>query len=124
MPSSSPSPSVPLAARAAIITAFGQDLLLKDDHPVKQPTSLRPGECLIKLECAGVCHSDLHIKNGDWQRKAPLPLIAGHEGVGRVVAIGEHTVTEEIQVGDRVGIKWIANACLRCFYVALMSLIS
>jgi len=105
--------SIPQSARAAVLTAFNQDLLLKYDHPVKQPSELAPEECLVKLEYAGVCHSDLHIKKGDWRRKASLPIMGGHEGVGHVVAIGEHTVDGDIKVGDRVGLKWIAKVCLR-----------
>jgi alcohol dehydrogenase, propanol-preferring len=41
-------------------------------------------------------------------------LIGGHEGVGEIVAIGEHTSHSPVNVGDRVGIKWLADSCLRC----------
>lgn len=41
-------------------------------------------------------------------------LIGGHEGVGEVVAIGANTAKSEIKVGDRVGIKWLADSCLDC----------
>jgi len=60
-----------------------------------------------------VCHTDLHARKGDWPSPAKLPLIGGHEGVGHVVAIGEHTETP-IKLGDRVGIKWLAYSCLDC----------
>ncbi|KAJ7029750.1 chaperonin 10-like protein [Mycena alexandri] len=105
--------SVPQTARAAVIAAFDQDLVLKDDHPVLQPSQLAPGECLVKVEYAGVCHSDLHVKEGGWG-PVKFPLVGGHEGVGHIVAIGEHTVGSPVKIGDRVGIKWIANACLKC----------
>ncbi|KAJ6566990.1 chaperonin 10-like protein [Mycena capillaripes] len=105
--------SIPLKARAAVITAFDQDLLLKDDHPVLQPSQLAAGECLVKIDYAGVCHSDLHIKEGGWG-PIKFPLVGGHEGIGHIVAIGEHTVGSPVKIGDRVGIKWIANACLNC----------
>lgn len=109
---------IPLTARAALLTAFNQEYVLKPDHPVKQPSELAPGECLIKIEYAGCCHSDLHIRQGDWGLKQlPLPLIPGHEGVGHVIAIGEHTFNSDIKIGDRVGCKWTARACLR--YVAI-----
>ncbi|KAJ7732584.1 chaperonin 10-like protein [Mycena maculata] len=105
--------TIPLKARAAVIAAFDQDLVLKDDQPVIQPSQLAPGECLVKIDYAGVCHSDLHIKEGGWG-PIEFPRIAGHEGIGHIVAIGEHTVASPVKIGDRVGIKWIANACLKC----------
>jgi propanol-preferring alcohol dehydrogenase len=70
---------IPKTQRAAMIKAFGQDLVLETNHPVKQPSELAPGECLIKLEYAGVCHSDLHVKQGDMKRIPTLPRIGGHE---------------------------------------------
>ncbi|KAG6824627.1 hypothetical protein H0H93_001812 [Arthromyces matolae] len=42
------------------------------------------------------------------------PLIGGHEGVGTIVAIAEHTSGSPVKVGDRVGIKWLADSCLNC----------
>ncbi|KAL0947800.1 hypothetical protein HGRIS_013873 [Hohenbuehelia grisea] len=106
--------SVPRTGRAAVLFDFSKDVQVIDDHPVKQPSDLAPGECLVKVDYSGVCHSDLHIRHGEWARKAPLPLVGGHEGIGHVVAIGEHTTYSPIKVGDRVGLKWIAKACLRC----------
>jgi len=43
-----------------------------------------------------------------------FPRIGGHEGIGHIVAIAEHTVNSPVKIGDRVGIKWIANVCLKC----------
>ncbi|KAG9225703.1 hypothetical protein CCMSSC00406_0007560 [Pleurotus cornucopiae] len=124
--------SIPLTARAAVLVDFEKDVVIATDHPVRQTSELAPGECLIKIEYAGVCHSDLHIRQGGWGRKLSLPLIGGHEGkhpfvtyasfhnlsryqgVGHVVAIGEHTVDSQVKIGDRVGIKWIANVCMKC----------
>ncbi|KAG6905422.1 hypothetical protein DXG01_002808 [Tephrocybe rancida] len=108
--------SIPKTAKAAVLASFNTKYTIVSNHPVPQPSELQPGQCLIKLEYSGVCHSDLHIMKEDWENKAVLPLIGGHEGVGRVVAIGEHS--EEgmgvVKVGDRVGLKWIADACLKC----------
>ncbi|KAK0229234.1 hypothetical protein EDD85DRAFT_974241 [Armillaria nabsnona] len=107
--------SIPQTARAAVIVQLKEDLVLRNDYPVKQPEALAPGECLIKLEYAGCCHSDLHAKNGDWLQKPDIPVVGGHEGVGRVVAIGpNHSADTSIKVGDRVGTKWIANTCSKC----------
>ena len=106
--------SIPLTAKAAVLFEIRQAYVVKDDHPVKQPSELAPGECLIKLEYTGVCHSDLHIQRGDLPSLTPnLPLVGGHEGVGRIVAIGEHSGEGPVKVGDRVGIKWIAEVCTK-----------
>jgi propanol-preferring alcohol dehydrogenase len=101
---------IPKTQKAAVLEDFASPYAIKTNHPVKQPSELAPGECLIKLEYTGVCHSDLHIRNADWPTKAKLPLVGGHEGIGRVVAVGEHSAGN-VKVGDRVGMKWIANVC-------------
>jgi len=106
--------TIPKTQKAAIVASAGASLEVKDDHPVPRPEDLKPGECLVKLDCTGVCHTDLHAAKGDWPIPAKTPLIGGHEGVGIVVAIGEHTENSSIKLGDRVGIKWLADSCLDC----------
>ncbi|KAJ7445254.1 chaperonin 10-like protein [Mycena latifolia] len=106
-------PSIPQKARAAVIEAFGPELTLKSDQPVVQPSELAPGECLIKIDYAGVCHSDLHVTEGGWGQ-IKFPRVGGHEGIGHIVAIGEHTAGSPVKIGDRVGMKWTARSCLRC----------
>ncbi|KAG6806937.1 hypothetical protein H0H93_002196, partial [Arthromyces matolae] len=98
-------------AKAAVLNGLDEKYIIRDDYPVKQPSELQPGECLVKIEYSGVCHSDLHIKQGGWRKKPVLPLIGGHEAVGRVVAIGEHSQPGHgtVKIGDRVGLKWIAD---------------
>jgi propanol-preferring alcohol dehydrogenase len=59
-----------------------------------------------------VCHTDLHAADGDWPVKPTLPFIPGHEGVGRVVALG--TGVHHLEEGDLVGIAWLHDACGRC----------
>lgn len=73
---------------------------------------------LVRVLFTGVCHSDLHALQGDWPFPPKLPLIGGHEGAGVVVALGAGS-QEYVQIGDRVGIKWIADACLNCEYCRL-----
>ena len=105
--------TIPLSQKAAILEAHNAPYVVKTDHPVKKPSELATGECLIKMEYTGVCHSDLHIRNADWANKSKLPLIGGHEGIGRVVAIGAHSGST-VKIGDRVGVKWIGNVCGQC----------
>jgi Zn-dependent alcohol dehydrogenase len=68
-----------------------------------------PGEVLVELEAAGVCHSDLHAANGDWPMR--LPLAIGHEGAGTVRGVGA-TVTS-VNAGERVVLCW-APPCGTC----------
>ena len=106
--------TIPKTQVAAVVESIGAPIEIKHDQPVKQASELAPGECLVKMEYTGVCHTDLHAKKGDWPAKPNNPLIGGHEGVGIVVAIGEHSERPPVKIGDRVGIKWLANSCLDC----------
>jgi propanol-preferring alcohol dehydrogenase len=108
------SPVIPKTQKAAVVPSVGSPIEIKDNHPVKTQDQLAPGECLVKLLCTGVCHTDLHAAAGDWPINAKTPLIGGHEGVGVIVAIGSNTVSSPVKIGDRVGIKWLANSCLDC----------
>ncbi len=62
-----------------------------------------PGELLIEVAACGVCRTDLHVVDGDIQ--GALPIVPGHEIVGRVVGTGE-----------RVGVPWLGRTCGRCPY--------
>ncbi|KAA1475888.1 GroES-like protein [Dentipellis sp. KUC8613] len=106
--------SIPRTQKAALIVTPGQPLEVRTDHPVTQPEDLEAGQCLVRMHCTGVCHSDLHIASGEWPH-APVPFIGGHEGVGTVVAIGPGVAQEgDVKIGTRVGVKWILYACGRC----------
>ncbi|KAF5361384.1 hypothetical protein D9758_006197 [Tetrapyrgos nigripes] len=106
--------TIPATQKAAVISKAGGTVEIKTDHPVRAQKDLLPGECLVKLDCSGACHTDLHAAAGDWPIPAKLPLIGGHEGVGTVVAIGDNTTNSPVKLGDRVGIKWLADSCLNC----------
>jgi S-(hydroxymethyl)mycothiol dehydrogenase len=74
-----------------------------------------PGEVLVRLRAAGVCHSDLHvIESGGWEM--PLPIVLGHEAAAVVEALGEGV--EGLEPGDPVVLGWRSPcgecaACLR-----------
>ena len=68
-----------------------------------------PDEVLVDIAAAGVCHSDLHVRRGDWS--LPVPLVMGHEGSGTVREIGPGVT--DLAVGDHVVLSWIAP-CGRC----------
>lgn len=78
--------------------------------PILQKAHKR--KVLVKIICSGVCHTDLHAVDGDWQIKPAYPFIPGHEGVGIVQSMTDDV--EHLKVGDRVGIAWLHSACGHC----------
>ncbi|WP_277986119.1 zinc-binding dehydrogenase [Nocardioides zhouii] len=70
-----------------------------------------PTEVKVAIAAAGVCHSDLHVRRGDWE--LPLPLVMGHEGSGVVTEVGA-SVTHLVP-GDHVVLSWVAP-CGKCRY--------
>lgn len=96
--------------RAAVVEAFGAPLVLRE-WPTPTPSA---GQILVKTEACGVCHTDLHAARGDWPVKPTPPFIPGHEGIGRVVAIGAGVTN--VKEGDRVGVPWLYSACGHCEY--------
>jgi propanol-preferring alcohol dehydrogenase len=97
--------------KAALLREFKKPLTMEEvDRP-------KPGigEVLIQVEACGVCHSDVHVADGDWAQFAGIvkkPLILGHEIAGRVIEAGPEV--RELQVGDRVGVPWIYWTCGEC----------
>ncbi|MFE7067554.1 alcohol dehydrogenase catalytic domain-containing protein [Microbacterium sp. NPDC057658] len=71
----------------------------------------RAGEVRVRIAAAGVCHSDLHVKRGEWD--AAAPLVMGHEGSGVVTELGEGVTT--LAVGDYVVLSWVPP-CGECRY--------
>ncbi len=101
---------MPQKMHAAVVEEFGKPLkLIELDIPVAGP-----GQILVKTEACGVCHTDLHAANGDWPAKPKLPFTPGHEGIGRVVALGAGVTA--VKEGDRVGVPWLYSACGHCEY--------
>lgn len=72
-----------------------------------------PGELLIRIDAAGVCHSDLSVINGD--RPRPLPMALGHEATGLIEAMGDPADTK-FAIGDRVVLVFLpaCGECARC----------
>ncbi|MGN6494484.1 MAG: zinc-dependent alcohol dehydrogenase family protein [Agriterribacter sp.] len=78
--------------------------------PIPEPV---PGQVLIKVICCGVCRTDLHIVDGDLEHPA-LPLIPGHEVIGRVIKTGKEA--HAFRQGDIVGVPWLGYTCGACSY--------
>ncbi len=72
-----------------------------------------PGQVLVKVTACGVCRTDLHLVDGELP-ELRLPIVPGHEVVGRVAALGEGV--QGLRPGDRVGVPWLAATCGTCFY--------
>ena len=71
------------------------------------------GEILVEVSACGVCRTDLHIRDGELAHPA-LPLVLGHQIVGRVIALGAGAA--RFRIGDRVGIPWLASVDGTCAY--------
>ena len=99
---------MPTTMHAAVVEQFGHSLNFQE-WAIPTPG---PGQILVKTEACGVCHTDLHAAHGDWPVKPKLPFIPGHEGIGRVAAIGAGVTL--VKEGDRVGVPWLYSACGHC----------
>ncbi len=75
----------------------------------------RPGprEVLLRVQACAVCRTDLHVVDGELP-DPKLPLVPGHEIVGRVIAAGREV--ERLREGDRVGVPWLGWTCGECEY--------
>ena len=72
-----------------------------------------PGEIQLKVAACGVCRTDLHVVDGELP-DPKLPIIPGHEVVGRIDGIGAGV--EALRVGERVGVPWLGHTCGVCPY--------
>ena len=93
--------------KAAVVS---KDKVVKIEE--KELRALRPNEALLKMECCGVCHTDLHVKDGDFGDASGIVL--GHEGIGKVVAIGDDVTS--LAIGDRASVAWLYESCGSCEY--------
>lgn len=95
--------------RAMVLEKQGTELKIRD-LPTPEPG---PGEIQVRVVACGVCRTDLHVVDGEL-RDPKLPIIPGHEIVGRVTKLGSGVT--KFAIGDRVGIPWLGSTCGRCRY--------
>jgi alcohol dehydrogenase, propanol-preferring len=93
--------------RAMVFNEAGAPLQLQE-LPVPTPG---PGQLLLRVSTCGICRTDLHIIDGELS-EPKLPLIPGHQIVGRVTALGRGA--SAFKVGDRVGVPWLGATCGTC----------
>ncbi|MCG8650497.1 MAG: alcohol dehydrogenase catalytic domain-containing protein, partial [Pirellulales bacterium] len=97
--------------KAMVLNAPGAPLEL-----VERPDPLpRPGQVLVNVAACGVCRTDLHLVDGELPDPV-LPIVPGHEIVGRVTALGEGV--DGFRLGDRVGVPWLGHTCGQCRFCA------
>src|SRR5205823_12948322 len=84
--------------------------LVPREHAAPAPAA---GEILIEIAACGVCRTDLHVVDGELPN-SKLPLVPGHEIVGRVAAMG--AAVEGLAVSERVGVPWLGATCGICPY--------
>src|ERR1035438_266708 len=101
--------TTPETMRAMVLNGAKQPLRL-EEVPRPRPG---PNQILIQVHACGVCRTDLPLVDGELT-EPKLPLIPGHEIVGRIVQTGEKV--EGFRVGDRVGVPWVASTCGYCRY--------
>jgi propanol-preferring alcohol dehydrogenase len=92
-----------------VLHAPGEPLRM-EERPDPDPAA---GELLVRVEACAVCRTDLHIVDGELPQ-ARLPVVPGHEIVGRVLGVGDGAGAWRI--GERVGIPWLGHTCGHCSY--------
>lgn len=102
---------MPETMSAMVLREPGTPLAM-EERPLPAPGA---GELLLRIEACGVCRTDLHVVDGELTRPK-LPIIPGHEIVGRVAAVGPGVTG--VALGSRVGVPWLGHACGHCPYCA------
>jgi propanol-preferring alcohol dehydrogenase len=95
--------------RAMVLERPGTALALHE-RPVPEPAA---GDLLVEVAACGVCRTDLHVVDGELP-DPKLPIVPGHEIVGRVAAIGQ--AVSGFALGQRVGVPWLGRTCGICAY--------
>ena len=107
--------ALPKFSRAAVVRQFGQPLEIRD---IPIPETVEPGALIVKTSACSICGTDVHLSRGNLALKVDLPVILGHEMVGRVVAIGEgagrDSVGQPVRIGDRI--LWTHTSCGSCYF--------
>jgi threonine dehydrogenase-like Zn-dependent dehydrogenase len=104
------------SVRCVVLEAFDEPVHVRDVQR-SEDSALEPGGLVAAVEFGGVCGTDVHLQAG--RLPIPLPLVLGHEGVGRVERLGQQSQRDALGtplvVGDRV--SWASSiACGECFY--------
>jgi propanol-preferring alcohol dehydrogenase len=91
-----------------MLLAEPRQLLRPAELPIPNPAAQ---QVLIRVEACGVCRTDLHLVDGELP-DPKIPIIPGHEIVGRVIALGADA--RRLTLGQRVGVPWLGGSCGHC----------
>jgi D-arabinose 1-dehydrogenase-like Zn-dependent alcohol dehydrogenase len=109
---------IPEKSKAAVLVDFGKPLEIKD-LPIPE---VEPRGILVKVEMAGICGTDIHQWKGDLGRRAPLPLVPGHETVGKILKLGQGRTHDcagaPLTEGDRI--MWAHVDCGECYFCKVL----
>lgn len=83
------------------------------DRVARSPARPGPGQIRVSIAACGMCRTDLHVLDGELP-DPQMPIIPGHEIVGRIDALGEGIGA--LRLGERVGIPWLGHTCGTCPY--------
>ena len=99
-----------MTAMRAMVLERPRTALVLRERSVPAPGA---GELVIAVSACGVCRTDLHVVDGELEHPK-LPIVPGHEIVGRVAAVGQGV--SGFTVGERVGVPWLGATCGVCPY--------
>jgi len=106
---------LPSSSKAAVVRSFGAPIAIED---VPVPREIEPGAILTRIEMCSICGTDVHLWQGSLATNVELPVILGHEMVGRIVAFGPGTqrdsTGQQLRIGDRI--IWTHTSCGSCFF--------
>ena len=101
--------------QTARIHSYGEPLVIEN---IPEPSLLHGQQVIVRVGACGLCHSDLHLMNGDWKESIPLklPITPGHEIAGCIEEIGKAVPQQFGQKGDAVAVfgGWGCGVCIHC----------
>jgi D-arabinose 1-dehydrogenase-like Zn-dependent alcohol dehydrogenase len=104
---------IPQKSKAVVIAAYNKPYEMRE-FPIPE---VEPKAILVKVEMAGVCGTDVHQWQGDMGMRPQLPIIPGHEVIGRIVKMGAGRTVDSagdpLSIGDRI--MWPHVSCGKCF---------
>jgi D-arabinose 1-dehydrogenase-like Zn-dependent alcohol dehydrogenase len=107
--------SIPRTSRAAVVRTFGAPIQVEE---VPIPSEVESGAILVRIEMCSICGTDVHLWQGSLSTKVELPVILGHEMVGRIIGMGSgparDSAGQAIHIGDRI--TWAHTSCGSCFF--------
>ena len=108
---------IPRTSRAAVLVDYNKPVEIRE---IEIPP-LEPGAILVKVEAATICGTDVHISHGKLTQFSQVPLVPGHEIVGRIVTLGEgrerDAADRPLRLGDRI--IWAYPWCGQCYYCTI-----